>query len=77
MPTPKGKLRKGDLLKHPSEDAIFIVTERTSNDEIYSVRIQREDGKPFVWQGRSVREATLLEAHYHVFMTRGGWALIT
>lgn len=83
MPTPGGLLKAGDRLEHPGmPNVLFQVTERTGNTKAdYGVWIKRVDGKPMKGFRREYcrngdHEYLMIEAHYHVFMTRQGWRLV-
>lgn len=44
MPTPTGKLKAGDLIRQKATGAIWRVTERLGNDELYAVRLVPHGG---------------------------------
>jgi hypothetical protein len=84
MTTTTGLLSKGDHLSHPDmPDITFVVTERTGNNKgDYGVWIKRHDNKRMAGFRRdrtrnNDHEYLMLEAHYHVFISRGGWSLLT
>lgn len=82
MPTPGGKLKGGDKLRFRNSKGEVIeavVFERLGNDEMYSVVLERANGKDWPVGHRRMgnpKQMVLLEAHYHVFMRQGGWELV-
>ena len=46
MPTPTGKLKAGDRIRHKPTGRVFKVVEREGNDMIYSVILTPDDGLP-------------------------------
>lgn len=78
MPTPGGLLRKGDrLLARTMADVVFVVTERIGiRRDSFSIRIRREDGGVFKWQGSIVQEAAIPDADSWVLSGRNGWELL-
>jgi hypothetical protein len=84
MPTPSGKLKAGDRLIHTENRGTgeWEVVRRDGNDAIYSVVLTRADGGPLPVGvrpsfGDDPGTFRLTEAHYWVFMARGGWTLVS
>ena len=76
MPTPGGRLRVGDRIRHPDEPGVvFTVTHRSRGDN-YAIKFAREDGRSFMFSGYRKSEHMLLNAHYLIFTMDGGWRLM-
>jgi hypothetical protein len=69
MPTPSGKLKKGDRIRHVKSGTVCVVEERLGNDMLYSVRLRREDGEQFPPSSGKSRSG------YTILMTEAGYWL--
>jgi hypothetical protein len=73
MPTKTGLLQVGDRISDPL-GSVFIVTQRLGNSLDYSVRIKREDGKPFTGgEAHGKMERLLLTPSWKL---KHGWAVL-
>jgi hypothetical protein len=77
MPTPAGKLRKGDHIRHVDSGTTCVVVERHGNDATYSVVLRREDGGQFPPSSGTNRDRTLLLMTEAGYWLGHGWELVS
>jgi hypothetical protein len=78
MPTPTGKLKAGDRIRHISTGTTCVVVERLGNDMLYSVRLRLESGElfPRTTGGLSADRKTMLMTETAYWINHG-WEVLS
>lgn len=69
MPTPGGKLKKGDILLNTKTGAYWRVIERVGNDELYAVKLTPCEDKD--WRPDDRRRGYMLMTEAAYWLTQG------
>lgn len=72
MPTPSGKLKRGDIIQNTKTGAYWRVLERVGNDVLYSVKLVPTNPKNFRAEDRQRGYMLMTEAAYWL---KNGWVI--